>query len=327
MGLVKAVHAAFYGHHPLILSPDMIWLTIAQGLANHVDQNAEKLRMKFVRHKGKKELLIVRPNFVKGSDKNDWEGVFPEFSDLIKANTVAGTVDLIECDFSTTGPVEKVVSHITLMDTVQHYFSYTMMCGCGFPEITLTGTVEDWEKIRSKAENLKKYDLEWWLSALLPALDQFVNAAKGNPDLHFWRSLCHIDVGLSFSEYKPVTGWIQVFYPYLIKPDYVFHRYEEKNNGDSKRVLQKNGYLENYLKTFKKPVDVASFQEWENVTKSGVKLELFPPSLSSAPFAYKDEMTGKKHSMAFMGGITAIVQHTNGAIEPKFGWAVMDSGF
>eukprot|EP01050_Picozoa_sp_SAG11_P018076 SAG11_NODE_2680_length_3104_cov_1.455241_2_plen_105_part_00 len=36
----KAVHAAFYGHHPLVLSPDVIWLTIAQGLANHVDQNA-----------------------------------------------------------------------------------------------------------------------------------------------------------------------------------------------------------------------------------------------------------------------------------------------
>eukprot|EP01052_Picozoa_sp_SAG31_P041062 SAG31_NODE_6120_length_2160_cov_4.003396_1_plen_50_part_10 len=33
--LAKSVHAAFYGHHPLVLSPDVIWLTIAQGLANH----------------------------------------------------------------------------------------------------------------------------------------------------------------------------------------------------------------------------------------------------------------------------------------------------
>jgi hypothetical protein len=24
----KAVHASFYGHHPLVLSPDVIWLTI-----------------------------------------------------------------------------------------------------------------------------------------------------------------------------------------------------------------------------------------------------------------------------------------------------------
>jgi hypothetical protein len=28
--LVKAVHTAFFEHHPLILTPDIIWLTIAQ---------------------------------------------------------------------------------------------------------------------------------------------------------------------------------------------------------------------------------------------------------------------------------------------------------
>ena len=42
-----------------------------------------------------------------------------------------GTIELIQNEFSTTGPVERVVSHITLMDTVQHYFTYTMCCGCG----------------------------------------------------------------------------------------------------------------------------------------------------------------------------------------------------
>ena len=133
--LAKAVHAAFYGHHPLVLSPDVIWLTIAQGLANHIDQNAEALRPHFVAHEGKKELVVHRPQFVKGSPANDWEGVFPEFSEQITANTMPGTVELIQNEFSTTGPVERVVSHITLMDTVQHYFSYTMCCGCGFPEV------------------------------------------------------------------------------------------------------------------------------------------------------------------------------------------------
>merc|ERR1711977_704113 len=53
----------------------------------------------------------------------------------------------------------------------------------------------------------------------------------------------------------------------------------------------------------------------------GVKLELFPPAMSSAPFTYKDAMTGKAHKMAFFGGITCLVQHTSGAIEPKVGWS------
>jgi len=344
--LVKAVHESFYGHHPLILSPDIIWLTIAQGLSNHIDQNVEKLRKEFVHHKGKKALVIQRSNFVKGSDRNDWEGVFPEFSDLIRANTTAGTVDLIECEFSTTGPVEKVVSHITLMDAVQHYFTYSLRGGCGIPEISLTGTVEDWEKIRSKAEKLKKYDLDWWLSALLPALDQFVEAAKGKPDHHFWRSLCHFNVGMSSSIWEPVTGWIQVFYPYLISPRSTFeHRHLEKKNGKVSTPLKKNSSLDHYLDSFKEQVDVVAFEkEVENLkketsdrgiyekprvprgTKKGVKLEEFPPSLSSAPFIYKDLMTGKKHSMTFMGGITTLVQHADGAIEPKCGWAVIDSG-
>ena len=135
----KSVTAAFYGHHPLILSPDVIWLTIAQGLANHIDQNAKKLRSKFVAHDGKKELVISRPGFVKGSAKNDWLNVFPEFSDKIRQNTAEGITDMVECDFSTTGLCERTCSHITLMDTVQHYFTLTMMCGCGFPEIRLTG--------------------------------------------------------------------------------------------------------------------------------------------------------------------------------------------
>merc|ERR1712110_1249579 len=62
-------------------------------------------------------------------------------------------------------------------------------------------------------------------------------------------------------------------------------------------------------------------------TKNGVKLENFPPAMSSAPFKYIDGNTGKTHDMAFMGGVAVIVQHRDtGAIEPKMGWAVMDSG-
>src|SRR5262245_22062239 len=51
--LFEAVHTAFASHFPLILSPDDIWLCIAQGFAHHVNQNAELLRERFVRHQGK----------------------------------------------------------------------------------------------------------------------------------------------------------------------------------------------------------------------------------------------------------------------------------
>ena len=42
--LIEAVHLAFSGHRPLILSPDCIWLTIVQGFGHHVNKYAEDLR-------------------------------------------------------------------------------------------------------------------------------------------------------------------------------------------------------------------------------------------------------------------------------------------
>uniref|UniRef100_A0A7S3PH88 DUF4419 domain-containing protein n=1 Tax=Aplanochytrium stocchinoi TaxID=215587 RepID=A0A7S3PH88_9STRA len=332
--LAKAVHAAFYDHHELILSPDVIWLTIAQGLANHVDQNAEKLRSNFVSFEDKEEIVISRPEFVKGSPDNDWEGVFPEFAEKIAAKTKSNIAELIECDFTTTTVVERLASYVTLMDTVQHYFSYTMACGCGFPSITLAGTVSDWEKIRTKAERLKEYELDWWLSDLLPALDQFVLAAKGEPDLNFWRSLCNINVGTSFPVYEPLTGWIQVFFPYLNAVGWDdFNTFEEAQDGNKKKQLRRNDALGNYKVSFESRVNISNFKTSDETfgpppagTLPGVKLENFPPALSSAPFVYKDLQTRKKHDMAFCSGITCLVQHGNEALEPMVGWAVLDSG-
>src|SRR5262245_16015617 len=48
-----ALHRAFTQHRPLCLSPDMIWLLLCQGVANHVNVHAERLRPRFVRHPGK----------------------------------------------------------------------------------------------------------------------------------------------------------------------------------------------------------------------------------------------------------------------------------
>ena len=58
---IAATHFAFSQHRPLVLSPDMIWVTILQGLAQHVKNHAEKLRSQFVGHQG--ELAgLVRAN-------------------------------------------------------------------------------------------------------------------------------------------------------------------------------------------------------------------------------------------------------------------------
>jgi hypothetical protein len=120
--LMRAVSLAFARHYPLVLSPDAIWLTIAQGLAVHINKNAEKVRKKFVAHEGKLVLKVQGDSFRLGSPDNDWPSVFAEFSSKIKEHIGEATHARIVSDFTTTGPVEKAASEIVLMDAMQSYF-------------------------------------------------------------------------------------------------------------------------------------------------------------------------------------------------------------
>jgi len=321
------VHQAFYKHYPLILSPDIIWLTIAQGFANHVSQDPEKVRKQFVDFKGKENITISRQDFVKGSPSNDWPSVFPEFAQAIGGYIGKDAVEMVTCNFSTSGPTERIVSQIALMDTVQHYFTYSMLCGCGIPSIGLRGTVEDWKSIRAKAEKLERFGLDWWLKELLPVLDQFVNAAQGKEDTKFWRAICNF-TGLSGMPGDPISGWLQVFFPYL---NSAVSEGDESNTKDLKtrRKLRDNkDGIGQYWKSYKSGVTAATYQKrgfgYDTGCGHGIKLENIPPSLSSAPFKYIDLLTKTTYDMAFMGGIVSLVQHSETlALEPTVGWAVI----
>ena len=97
-------------------------LTLAQGLANHVNNHAEEMRPRLVPHQGKTLIQVQRDDFVKGSPENPWAEVWPEFSSAIKKAIGAEAHSLILSDFSTTGPTERAASEIVLMDCVQSYF-------------------------------------------------------------------------------------------------------------------------------------------------------------------------------------------------------------
>ena len=64
---IKSCFIAWAQHYPLKIEPSHIWLCILQSVALHVDENAEKLREKWVMHDGKKKLTVIRNEFIKGS--------------------------------------------------------------------------------------------------------------------------------------------------------------------------------------------------------------------------------------------------------------------
>jgi len=85
--LVEACFRAWLDHRPLVITPDAIWLTLAQGFAAHVNANADELRSKLVFHEGKKQLEVDGHalGFVPGSPENPWPLAFREFGAKIRA--------------------------------------------------------------------------------------------------------------------------------------------------------------------------------------------------------------------------------------------------
>jgi hypothetical protein len=77
--LLGAVHLAFAQHRKLVLSPEVVWLTIAQGIAQHVRLHAETLRPRLVRHAGKK-VLRVECDGSMPTDAASWGRIVGRFS-------------------------------------------------------------------------------------------------------------------------------------------------------------------------------------------------------------------------------------------------------
>ncbi len=295
--LAQAAHDAFYGHHPLILSPDAVWFCIARGFARHINLHAEALRSRFVRHSEKAKIVIQRPDFVLGQT-NPWPEAFAEFSAGIAAH-VGKLRDLVVADFSTTGPVERAASEVLLMDAFQAYFEYEMHCGCGIPTITLLGTPDDWRSVRQRASMLSEFELGWWTSALMPILDAIVESSEGRVDPAFWRSFFRYQSGSGPAE---LTGWILTLFPYL-----------ERNNTSTQNP---------YLKHWERALRAAESREWLT-TPDGPWLGELPSSIASAPVNFVDIRDGSQHPLLFVGGMLGVVQDAAGALAPEFGWAIV----
>jgi hypothetical protein len=216
---ISGMREAYWHHRPVTLSPDMIWVLIAQGFSHHVNANAEALRDRIVDFKGKKELVCEFD--VTSIGQIDWEKAVDSFSVKIAENTKSDIAEIIKADFSTTTQVERIASEITLMSAVKDYFVFTVsIMGCGIPYVVLEGTPEDWQRVYDKAMQLRDYDLGWWIDELEPVLRQIVASSKGEIDNSFWMNMFRIHTKEVYGSPECLNGWMAKFYPY--------NRYEER---------------------------------------------------------------------------------------------------
>lgn len=300
--LLAAVHVAFSEHRPLVLSPDVIWLTIAQGVAQHVRLHAEELRPRFVRHSGKQALEVFRDG-PPPTDAGGIEEMIDAFRGELGARVGEGLGRLFVCDFSTTTRVERVASEVVLLDAFSPYFELKLMCICGIPEVTLLGTPEDYRVIRERVEVVSELGLGFWRPSLARVADELVESAEGRPDRDFWRAI-----------YKPrhaygwdrITGWIARLYPYVLQ---------------MQRVAERNPLLET-------PFDISPPGEAGDDAPfyqgPGVTTEDVPGVLSRALVDVLDRTVepAKRFNLCVEAGLTHVEQDSAGRLIPRAGyWA------
>lgn len=286
--LVSAVGLAYNVHLPLSLSPDAIWSTIAHGFSVWINQNAEKVRKKFVSHDGKKKLVVEIP--LHEAANPNWDRILGEFSDML-ADHIGNKRDMFINDFSTTNTNDRIGSEALLMYGMSKYFDYGMKTLCGFPKITIEGDPEDWEKIAGRVKFMSEFklgkddQLAVWLDKLTPVVEQFVTAAKGNPDIDFWRSFYREDGG-SGGPY--INGHVINLFPYLTNYKQVLFA------NDFEQIRGMGGpTLSNFPNTYS-PVDV----EWEDLA------------------VVRD--------MKFYGGVVG-VSFVDNTVRPEVGWAISEN--
>lgn len=187
----KCMVQAYADHRPVVLSPDIVWLIIAQNFSAYVNANSDVMRDFFVTHEGKMDLVVDSNNDILELVGNgDWELLLNDFSVCVAQNTKGDVSEMLTANFTTTGITERIASQITLIDVVKTYFNYwNLTFGCGIPYITLEGTPEDWQKVREKARGLSKYGLEKWSKELDEILTEFVKASAGSPNQAFWQDI------------------------------------------------------------------------------------------------------------------------------------------
>ena len=159
-GLFGTVFEAWSHHAALRTSPEDWWCVLITRVATVIDAAADRPEVKalFVPNAKGKELLSVSVDCPQGIYSDVYESLFSGFSMAIAQKiAVPGYAEAVTADFSTTSPVQRLGSQITLMTSFQKYFDYRMMVfGCGLAAVEMRGSAADWARLGTKLAALRQ---------------------------------------------------------------------------------------------------------------------------------------------------------------------------
>ena len=290
-GLLGSMFTAYANHIPLTLRPDEVWLAITTAFAHYVETHAEKMRSQFVNHSDKEKLTV----YMNGSLATSSEGFWTTFTTLMLEQMQKYTKDdlreWLTPNFSTTTQKDRLVGQIVMMGAMKEYFSYHGVLSSALTKLTLQGSLEDWVNLRTRAEKLAVYgdELKAWSENLLPVLDQFVAAYKGDVNEDFWQRMITYR-RLGSGGQKKFRGWFLVFAPFGEEGDYLLN---------PKQQIDETGIYATILD------------------------EMIFHATVSVPVDLNDN--GTRHDLVFWAGVTTPSYNSKlNVINPSVDWAIID---
>ena len=291
-------YTAHCKHYPIRIKPDDIWLLILQAFSNHVNANPEKLRELFVDFEGKKALKVIYTgkSSLKDIDKKTLEDFSVQINEQMKKFLGEEIIQILTSDFSTTNYDSLIVSKLTIMGAFQKYFDYEMgMLICGIPYIILEGTADDYQKIKEKAQKLRRFEFDWYINRIISHIQKMIDAKMGKVDNNYFRNIiqrnevkgmigngCLRPKDAMLSE---INGWILDFFAYEKDKKNNFKRFDEKS------------------------LEVRQF--YRLVTQ-----------MLNVPFTIKEETTDKTYKMNYIVGFIGCDQNEKKEVFPVQAWVV-----
>ena len=201
-------------------------------------------------------------------------------------------LEILNPDFTTINPSMKLVCKMTMISTFEKFFKFNIhMSVCGIPYIILEGSSDDYKKIISKSEKLKKYNFEWYIDRIIPLIQKMVDSKEGKIDVNFFKNIVmkseadeevNVNCILRTRHVIKISGWILKFFAYQ-KDEEEYFTFEEDE------------------------LDVEDFYK-------------IASQILRAPFTIIKK--GKQWKMAFEVGFFGCEQNEKNEISPIIGWGL-----
>ena len=282
--LLMTMHMAFANHYNLTLTPDDFLLQLVVAAASVIRQSLPIRQSK--------EKLSAYVDDVNSSA--DWEAAVANICNQIREKAGDDVSNLLITKMTTTGSIQLNSYMVSLMHAVEGMFDYDMYTRCGFPQIKLLGTSDDWKLMRTKALAIADIlEIPGYKKELESCLDKIVLTAEGkyNPELkQFWKSMYHYN-SMSGGEDR-ISGWIQLFFPGILDSDKML----DIKIGTLGEIYSKSS---NY---YKKGRGISSFP---------LSVAFVTATLNNAP-------------IVLYSGQVGVVQESDMSLRPQWGWAVYE---